>query len=118
MSLSSSPTPAKRRNRTWTSCRVSSPTWTAPATRDNSPSGATGDMGPARAEVQLRPGRTAARSKPFAPPAPAAKESGRGPGASDPAEGLQELLDGDIGVRSKEHTSELQSRGHLVCRLL
>src|SRR5690625_5493272 len=24
----------------------------------------------------------------------------------------------DIGVRSEEHTSELQSRGHLVCRLL
>src|SRR5690625_2208847 len=25
---------------------------------------------------------------------------------------------GDIGLRSEEHTSELQSRGHLVCRLL
>src|SRR5690625_5559834 len=24
----------------------------------------------------------------------------------------------DIGLRSEEHTSELQSRGHLVCRLL
>src|SRR5690625_6528666 len=24
----------------------------------------------------------------------------------------------DDGVRSEEHTSELQSRGHLVCRLL
>src|SRR5690625_4071523 len=24
----------------------------------------------------------------------------------------------DIGSRSEEHTSELQSRGHLVCRLL
>src|SRR5690625_6551984 len=24
----------------------------------------------------------------------------------------------DTGVRSEEHTSELQSRGHLVCRLL
>src|SRR5690625_5986725 len=23
-----------------------------------------------------------------------------------------------VGVRSEEHTSELQSRGHLVCRLL
>src|SRR5690625_5516854 len=31
------------------------------------------------------------------------------------------LLDGSIAarrVRSEEHTSELQSRGHLVCRLL
>src|SRR5690625_5397893 len=28
-------------------------------------------------------------------------------------------LDGYInGIRSEEHTSELQSRGHLVCRLL
>src|SRR6266702_8957904 len=25
---------------------------------------------------------------------------------------------GNIGTRSEEHTSELQSRGHLVCRLL
>src|SRR5690625_5798823 len=24
----------------------------------------------------------------------------------------------NIGIRSEEHTSELQSRGHLVCRLL
>src|SRR5439155_24351104 len=24
----------------------------------------------------------------------------------------------DVGCRSEEHTSELQSRGHLVCRLL
>src|SRR3712207_8354181 len=26
--------------------------------------------------------------------------------------------DGDVGVRSEEHTSELQSRQYLVCRLL
>src|SRR5690625_6748628 len=25
---------------------------------------------------------------------------------------------GDVAARSEEHTSELQSRGHLVCRLL
>src|SRR5690625_3236584 len=30
----------------------------------------------------------------------------------------QEILDRAIEVRSEEHTSELQSRGHLVCRLL
>src|SRR5690625_5685965 len=31
----------------------------------------------------------------------------------------QILLDGEnFGTRSEEHTSELQSRGHLVCRLL
>src|SRR5690625_7087060 len=28
------------------------------------------------------------------------------------------LPDGNIAKRSEEHTSELQSRGHLVCRLL
>src|SRR5690625_5590009 len=28
------------------------------------------------------------------------------------------LATGGIDVRSEEHTSELQSRGHLVCRLL
>src|SRR5690625_3851006 len=28
------------------------------------------------------------------------------------------LPDGNAGLRSEEHTSELQSRGHLVCRLL
>src|SRR5439155_10545552 len=28
------------------------------------------------------------------------------------------LLDAGADVRSEEHTSELQSRGHLVCRLL
>src|SRR5207253_10870193 len=27
-------------------------------------------------------------------------------------------LAGEVAVRSEEHTSELQSRGHLVCRLL
>src|SRR5690625_6566818 len=30
----------------------------------------------------------------------------------------QEVNNGDIVRRSEEHTSELQSRGHLVCRLL
>src|SRR5690625_6701532 len=34
-----------------------------------------------------------------------------------PAPTLSALSDGTI-VRSEEHTSELQSRGHLVCRLL
>src|SRR5690625_5674453 len=29
-----------------------------------------------------------------------------------------EFLIGKVKVRSEEHTSELQSRGHLVCRLL
>src|SRR5437870_10739228 len=28
------------------------------------------------------------------------------------------LVDADLRRRSEEHTSELQSRGHLVCRLL
>src|SRR5690625_5457938 len=29
-----------------------------------------------------------------------------------------EIGDGETLIRSEEHTSELQSRGHLVCRLL
>src|SRR5439155_24356208 len=35
---------------------------------------------------------------------------------------LEEIFEvwtwGQLGIRSGEHTSELQSRGHLVCRLL
>src|SRR5207253_4779516 len=34
-----------------------------------------------------------------------------------PREQLEDFL-GVLGTRSEEHTSELQSRGHLVCRLL
>src|SRR3712207_7126208 len=40
-----------------------------------------------------------------------------GPPAEDRAELGQELLL-HLGVRSEEHTSELQSRQYLVCRLL
>src|SRR5437870_8429164 len=38
--------------------------------------------------------------------------------AEEPAVGYQAARDRDRAVRSEEHTSELQSRGHLVCRLL
>src|SRR2546422_8281741 len=31
---------------------------------------------------------------------------------------LESVVFGDAGIRSEEHTSELQSRLHLVCRLL
>src|SRR5690625_6493260 len=31
---------------------------------------------------------------------------------------VEEVFIGEGGLRSEEHTSELQSRGHLVCRLL
>src|SRR5690625_1272107 len=31
---------------------------------------------------------------------------------------IQDIPIGDTFLRSEEHTSELQSRGHLVCRLL
>src|SRR5207253_4708875 len=31
---------------------------------------------------------------------------------------VNEMIDEMLGLRSEEHTSELQSRGHLVCRLL
>src|SRR5690625_6366101 len=32
--------------------------------------------------------------------------------------GSPHAISPDLGLRSEEHTSELQSRGHLVCRLL
>src|SRR5690625_6433134 len=31
---------------------------------------------------------------------------------------IDEFIGRTLGLRSEEHTSELQSRGHLVCRLL
>src|SRR5690625_5966351 len=34
------------------------------------------------------------------------------------AKGVAEMLGEPVTWRSEEHTSELQSRGHLVCRLL
>src|SRR3712207_8029790 len=34
------------------------------------------------------------------------------------ADGVQQLLGQSAGARSEEHTSELQSRQYLVCRLL
>src|SRR5690625_4369612 len=35
-----------------------------------------------------------------------------------PGPKLESTFFGSVDVRSEEHTSELQSRGHLVCRLL
>src|SRR5690625_6038411 len=39
-------------------------------------------------------------------------------GQIKPGDTLIEATSGNTGIRSEEHTSELQSRGHLVCRLL
>src|SRR3712207_7783612 len=42
-------------------------------------------------------------------------------GETDPVEAIKGLTEGngaDVVVRSEEHTSELQSRQYLVCRLL
>src|SRR5439155_13830108 len=36
----------------------------------------------------------------------------------EPAEARLATMPGTVSARSEEHTSELQSRGHLVCRLL
>src|SRR3712207_7277352 len=41
----------------------------------------------------------------------------QGPGRLDPLRGLG-VHQPDLGERSEEHTSELQSRQYLVCRLL
>src|SRR5690625_6673984 len=43
---------------------------------------------------------------------------GAGIGGLDAAQAAQATLEGALLARSEEHTSELQSRGHLVCRLL
>src|SRR5690625_674558 len=49
----------------------------------------------------------------------ATAESGAGEGGTDSAEAPESGADaGAEADRSEEHTSELQSRGHLVCRLL
>src|SRR5690625_5741395 len=78
--------------------------------------------------------RPRARSWASRPPSALAADGGGGdaPGPSLRGE-LDAAVDGDrdhrrrgprlralpgAGVRSEEHTSELQSRGHLVCRLL
>src|SRR5690554_7486572 len=41
-----------------------------------------------------------------------------GPGEINFGDGREEVLNTESEVRSEEHTSELQSRPHLVCRLL
>src|SRR3712207_7143977 len=41
-----------------------------------------------------------------------------GEGSGVPALGQRDGVDGRLGRRSEEHTSELQSRQYLVCRLL
>src|SRR5207253_8899059 len=40
------------------------------------------------------------------------------PDASSPRPRVEDCCSNAANVRSEEHTSELQSRGHLVCRLL
>src|SRR5690625_6836200 len=54
------------------------------------------------------------------PPPTAANPASAASSSSDPAGGCCETARGRSGEcrRSEEHTSELQSRGHLVCRLL
>src|SRR5439155_8223471 len=47
----------------------------------------------------------------------AGRDQGRADRALDAARAAHEALDAPP-ARSEEHTSELQSRGHLVCRLL
>src|SRR5207253_8181944 len=46
------------------------------------------------------------------------ERSGEGSGRVDPDSVLTSARRGSWRPRSEEHTSELQSRGHLVCRLL
>src|SRR5439155_20182422 len=59
------------------------------------------------------------RAAPESPPAAPTRRAGS---ATSPASGAGPRSPGRSGAaapgRSEEHTSELQSRGHLVCRLL
>src|SRR5207253_10539262 len=79
-----------------------------------------------RAALPISPDKVRAAFTPF-------ERAGRPPGDTVPGIGLGLALSralardlgGDLGrargpgrCRSEEHTSELQSRGHLVCRLL
>src|SRR5207253_7561664 len=69
----------------------------------------------------LFPYTTLFRSKAVCPPAESLR-AGRPHAASLPSAApvpwRRWLLSRRSGARSEEHTSELQSRGHLVCRLL
>src|SRR2546422_2355829 len=47
-----------------------------------------------------------------------ALEQCRGPAQEEDVRGVAAVDREDVGARSEEHTSELQSRLHLVCRLL
>src|SRR2546422_10487682 len=61
------------------------------------------------ARLRVRGRRDRARRSEGAPPPPPRRDGRRGSGASP---------GGAVASRSEEHTSELQSRLHLVCRLL
>src|SRR5690625_6857267 len=67
----------------------------------------------------LIPYTTLFRSKTSAPPPlPATPQSSRFFGPLAATNGCWACDPGPPEARSEEHTSELQSRGHLVCRLL
>src|SRR3712207_7419496 len=67
----------------------------------------------------LFPYTTLSRSRARAPAAPGARERGGLPARVRPRAGLRRRpRRGRPPARSEEHTSELQSRQYLVCRLL
>src|SRR2546429_6495502 len=68
--------------------------------------------------VHLRPAAAAAKRSAAATSRPSASASANAPWKTSPAPSVSMALTGNTGVRSEEHTSELQSRLHLVCRLL
>src|SRR5690625_5794793 len=81
----------------------------------------TGGTSRARTALSWRHGTA---SRPHLPPGPAATDA-RGPDLRGPCGVRRGRVsrgepgaDRPRGRRSEEHTSELQSRGHLVCRLL
>src|SRR6266702_5120057 len=90
------------------------------------PTSRTGPAGAYAAAVSYRARPSAGGMKPVAASAACRSASGMGdapgtrPRAGDGTLAMADCREAGecFGKRSEEHTSELQSRGHLVCRLL
>src|SRR5439155_2205223 len=65
-----------------------------------------------------KPAAEPPRVKPVVPKRPSASNPASGPGGSGGPGKRKTVVEVPPLERSEEHTSELQSRGHLVCRLL
>src|SRR6266498_5670065 len=93
-------------------------TVSGPSSPPPAPLAATADVPRVPSPGTPRRGRPCRRS---AGPARAGRRGGSSSCSArtlSPVRALRAAVGGDVGARSEEHTSELQSRPHLVCRLL